>query len=46
MWPCRSSCLAQDENYLINGFVAGKPQNRSKDTGRKVVIWLSFETFA
>ncbi len=33
-------------SYLINGFVAGKPQNRYNENGRKVMIWLSFKSSA
>ncbi len=31
--------------YLINGFVAGKPQTGYNGIGRKVMIWLGFNGF-
>ena len=31
--------------YLINGSVAGKPQSLCNGNRRKVMIWLSFNSF-
>src|SRR5258708_36837981 len=31
--------------YLINGSVAEKPQNLCRGNRRKVMIWLSFDSF-
>lgn len=33
-------------SYLINGFMARKPQNRRGGNSWKVMIWLSFKSFA
>jgi hypothetical protein len=35
----------ETRSYLINGFVAGKLQNRRNGNSRKVMIWLSFNAF-
>jgi hypothetical protein len=32
-------------SYLINGFVARKPQNRRGGNSRKAMIWLSLKRF-
>jgi hypothetical protein len=40
------SLLSQtSRSYLINGFVARKPQNRRGGNSRKVMIWLSLKRF-
>jgi hypothetical protein len=41
--PCGSR--EKTRSYLINGFVAGQPQNGCNGMRRKVMIWLNFHAF-
>src|SRR6266404_5954930 len=46
-WPIKRQWLVatMTRTYLINGFVAGKPQTGCNGIGRKVMIWLGFNGF-
>jgi hypothetical protein len=42
---CALVGIAETRSYLINGFVAAKPQTGRNGIRRKVMIWLSFNGF-